>query len=257
MKQTGFKYAYLQPLFTDIESLRGEGVYRQLPAPQASSSIATDDAPLGEYAASTLIRASFAAGVAHADALRRLRDAGEMDPTSPWTLLRGSLENFATAAWLLGAGSDRPERRLRTLRLWREDMRNRAQHEEITAHVPEDGGKTGRERVQEIEALALSLGIAHPRAKPQAGKVIEEAAEGAGLAPKKATAVWNAASGFAHGRYWPNLRVSTPIDALRGGPDHYLMALVINEDEHRPLARYTHDFLKHVQNRYIARATVH
>lgn len=48
--------------------------------------------------------------------------------------MRGALENFATAAWLLD-GPDRPERRCRTLRLWRQDMRNRAQHEEETAHT--------------------------------------------------------------------------------------------------------------------------
>jgi hypothetical protein len=161
-----FKFAYLQPLFADVESLRGEAAYQQLPAAQPSSSLAADDAPLGTYSASTLIRASFTAGVAHADALRRIVLHGEVDPTSPWTLMRGALENFATAAWLLG-GNDRTERRHRSLRLWREDMRNRAQHEEDTDHVPGPGGKTGRERVQEIESLAVSLGI--PRQTRQAG----------------------------------------------------------------------------------------
>jgi hypothetical protein len=249
-----FKFAYLQPLFADVESLRGEAAYQQLPAAQPSSSLAADDAPLGTYSASTLIRASFTAGVAHADALRRIVLHGEVDPTSPWTLMRGALENFATAAWLLG-GNDRTERRHRSLRLWREDMRNRAQHEEDTDHVPEPGGKTGRERVQEIESLAVSLGIHDRLAKPEAGKLIADAAAGIGLEPRQVTAAWRAASGFAHGRYWPNLRASLPRDAVRGGSDHYLMALVIDESQHRPLTDHTHALLRHVQARYAARAT--
>ncbi|MFF7977403.1 hypothetical protein [Streptomyces sp. NPDC007905] len=41
------------------------------------------------HSAAHLIRSSYSAGLAHADALRRLT-AGEVDPTSPWTLLRGA-----------------------------------------------------------------------------------------------------------------------------------------------------------------------
>ncbi|MGW6953096.1 hypothetical protein ACWGHD_40075 [Streptomyces xanthophaeus] len=255
MTPSGFKHGYLLPLFADVERLRVEGAYRQLPAPQPSSSIATDDAPLGMYSASTLIRNSHSAGVAHADALRRLVYAGEVDPQSPWTLMRGALENFATAVWILG-GNDRTERRRRTLALWREDMRNRAQHEEDTDHQPSSGGKTGRERRQEIEDLALSLGL--PSAsltKPEAGKVIKEAAVDAGLKAREVTAAWRAASGFAHGRYWPNLRSSMPVDALRSGPDHYLMALVIDETQHRPLTQHARTLLHRLHDRYEARAT--
>ncbi|MET9418995.1 hypothetical protein ABZY03_33395 [Streptomyces klenkii] len=257
MTRSGFDASYLQPLFRDVENLRGEGAYQQLPAPQPSSSLAADDAPLGMYAASTLIRSSYSAGVAHADALRRLVLAGEVDPQSPWTLMRGSLENFATAVWLLG-GNDRTERRRRALALWREDMRNRAQHEEDTGHVPGPGGKTGRERRQEIVDLALSLGV--PVAslnKPEAGRVIEEAAGDAGLREREVTAAWRAASGFAHGRYWPNLRASMPGDAARSSPDHYLMALVIDETQHRPLTQQTRALLQRLHDRYAARATAY
>ncbi|MGW4493556.1 hypothetical protein [Streptomyces sp. NPDC004376] len=246
-------FDYLQPLFTEVQSLRGEDAYHQLPAAQPSSSLAADDAPLGSYSALTLIRNSFTAGLAHADALRKIVVHGEIDPTSPWTLMRGSLENFATAAWLL-EGKNRTERRSRSLRLWREDMRNRAQHEEDTSHIPEPGGKTGRERVQEIDDLAISLGISDVRAKPAAGMLIGEAAAGADLEPQQVTAAWRAASGFAHGRYWPNLRMSTPRDATQDGPDRYLVALVIDEQQHRPLTHYTYTLLQHVQTRYMARA---
>ncbi|MDQ0784562.1 hypothetical protein [Streptomyces sp. B3I8] len=101
MSTQAFSGAYLLPLFHAIEQARADGAYRQLPDPDPASSLAADDAPLGPYAAAHLIRASYTAGLAHADALRRLTAAGEVDATSPWTLLRGALENFVTALWLL------------------------------------------------------------------------------------------------------------------------------------------------------------
>ncbi|WP_317448093.1 hypothetical protein [Streptomyces collinus] len=93
-----FQGAYLLPLFHAIEQARGEDAHRQLPAPAPASSLAADDAPLGPYAGAHLIRSPYTAGLAHADALRRLTAAGEVDPTSPWTLLRGTARAAASAA---------------------------------------------------------------------------------------------------------------------------------------------------------------
>ncbi|MFF4442628.1 NACHT domain-containing protein [Streptomyces sp. NPDC001621] len=106
-----------------------------------------------------LIRASYTAGLAHTDALRRLTAAGKIDPTSPWTLLRGALENFATALWLLD-GPGRVERRRRALSLRDEDMRNRQQHETDTGHQLSGGGMTGAQRRAEIRGIADRLGPA-------------------------------------------------------------------------------------------------
>jgi hypothetical protein len=83
MSTKAFNGAYLLPLFAEIEQARADGAYRPLPTPAPASSLATDDAPLGPYAASHLIRTSYTTGLAHADALRRLTVAGEVDPTSP------------------------------------------------------------------------------------------------------------------------------------------------------------------------------
>ncbi|MFF7535144.1 hypothetical protein ACFZB2_39660 [Streptomyces bobili] len=84
--------------------------------------------------------------------------AGEVDPTSPWTLLRGALENFATGLWLPdGAGRD--ERRHRGLSLWDEDMRNRHQHEQDTGHQPSGAGRAGAQRRAEIKDIADRLGL--------------------------------------------------------------------------------------------------
>ncbi|QEU96973.1 hypothetical protein [Streptomyces kanamyceticus] len=253
MNTQAFKGAYLEPLFHQVEQLRTDGAYRQLPAPAPSSSLATDDAPLGPYAAAHLIRASYTAGLAHADALRRLTLAGEIDPTSPFTLLRSALENFATGIWLLSG--NRPERQRRALSLWDEDMRNRHQHEQDTGQIPAPPGQSGALRRAEIRALADQLALA-PLAAPKTNEIISQAAPAAGLTAVKVCAAWRAASGFAHGRYWPNLRASQPRAALPAD-DHgvYTVALVIDEDQHQPLAHYCHTMLNRLQDAYHARAT--
>ncbi|MEU9992907.1 hypothetical protein AB0E10_40240 [Streptomyces sp. NPDC048045] len=69
-------------------------------------------------------------------------------------------------------------------------------------------------------------------------------------------AAWRAASGFAHGRYWPNLRASQPRAARKGADGVHTVALVIDEDQHRPLAEHCHTTLRRLQERYHARAQV-
>ncbi|WP_324790395.1 hypothetical protein [Streptomyces sp. H51] len=252
MSTRDFNGAYLLPLFNEVEQARTDGAYRQLPAPAPASSLATDDAPLGAYAAAHLIRASYTAGLAHADALRRLTAAGEVDPTSPWTLLRGALENFATGLWLLD-GAGRAERRRRALSLWDEDMRNRHQHEQDTGHLPTGGGLSGAQRRAEIRAIADHLALA-PLTAPRTHQILLAAAPVAGLTAVEVGAAWRAASGFAHGRYWPNLRASQPRAAIPGADGVHTIALVIDEDQHRPLAEYCRIMLRRLQERYHARA---
>jgi hypothetical protein len=252
MSTRDFNGAYLLPLFSEVEQARTDGAYRQLPAPAPASSLATDDAPLGAYAAAHLIRASYTAGLAHADALRRLTAAGEVDPTSPWTLLRGALENFATGLWLLD-GTGRAERRRRALSLWDEDMRNRHQHEQDTGHLPTGGGLSGAQRRAEIRAIADHLALA-PLTAPRTHQILLAAAPVAGLTAVEVGAAWRAASGFAHGRYWPNLRASQPRAAIPGDDGVHTVALVIDEDQHRPLAEYCRIMLRRLQEHYNARA---
>ncbi|MEU1465888.1 hypothetical protein ABZ467_35635 [Streptomyces sp. NPDC005727] len=166
---------------------------RQLPAPAPASSLTADDAPLGPYAGAHLIQNSYSAGLAHADALRRLTAGGEVDPTSPWTLLRGALENFATGLWLLD-GAGRSERRRRALSLWDEDMRNRQQYETDTGHLPSSGGMTGAQRRAEIRAIPDQLCLA-PLTAPRTHQILLTAAPAAGLTAVKVCAAWRAASG--------------------------------------------------------------
>ncbi|MFI1568702.1 hypothetical protein ACH4ZX_37760 [Streptomyces sp. NPDC020490] len=107
----------------------------------------------GTYSAARLIRNSCTADLAHADVLRRLTAAGEVGPTTRWTLLRGAPENSTTGLWLLD-GAGRGERRRRAPPPWDEDMRNRHQHETDTGHFPSGGGMTGARRRAEIGAIA-------------------------------------------------------------------------------------------------------
>ncbi|MFB6755716.1 hypothetical protein ACFCX6_32920 [Streptomyces sp. NPDC056353] len=180
--------------------------------------------------------------------------AGEVDPISPWSLLRGALENSATGLWLLD-GVGRDERRHRALSLWDEDMRNRHQHEEDTGHQPSGAGKTGAERRAEIKDIADRLGLP-PLTRPGTLQILLAAAPSAGLTVKVG-AVWRAASGFAHGRYSPTLRASQPRAALQADNGIHTLALVIDEYQHRSLAQYCHSMLRRLHEHYTARAHAH
>ncbi|MGW3917463.1 hypothetical protein ACWEBX_39230 [Streptomyces sp. NPDC005070] len=70
-------------------------------------------------------------------------------------------------------------------------------------------------------------------------------------------AAWRAASGFAHGCYWLNLRASQPRAAWQADDGTHTLALVIDEDQHRPLAQYCHRMLRRLQEHYTAHAQAH
>ncbi|MEU1667061.1 hypothetical protein ABZ547_26350 [Streptomyces sparsogenes] len=193
-------------------------------------------------------------GPCHSDAdhQRRPTAAGEVDPTSPWTLLRGALKNFATGLWSSTA-PDAASANAAPCRCGDEDMRNRQQHETDTGHLPAGGGMTGAQRRAEIRALADRLGLA-PLTAPRTHQILLTAALAAGLTAVKVCAAWRAASGFAHGRYWPNLRASQPRAAVPGDAGVHTVAFVLDEDQHRPLAEYCCVMLGRLQEHYEARA---
>jgi hypothetical protein len=247
---------YLSVLFERVKLFTVTGAIRPFHHPDPRSSLAADDAPLGSWNANTLIGSSITAGVVHVDALQRLVvDLGIMDGFTPWTLLRASLEDFAVAAWLL-FGDTRRERRRRALVLWAEDMRNRGQYEDDSGHVstgPQE--RSGRERQEQIRQLADNLEI--PRAslqKPETGAVIVSVAEAVGLDGVGARATWRIASGFAHGRYWPNLRAATP-SAACPMPGGALVGLTIDRRKHNDLAVLCDRLLAAVVERHELRAS--
>jgi hypothetical protein len=150
-------------------------------------------------------------------------------------------------------GANQSERRRRALCLWAEDMRNRGQHEDDTQHVPRDGGKTGNERRQDILKLGIDLGLG-ALANPKAGDIIKSAAKAAGLDATSIQASWRVASGFAHGRYWPNLRAAElqGIALMAGG---VLAKVAVDDAELKKLADACRDLLKSAERRYTARCT--
>jgi hypothetical protein len=110
----------------------------------------------------------------------------------------------------------------------------------------------GRSRPSKTSTLArhvrASLLTSSSTLKPAA-----RAAPSAGLTAIKVGAAWRASSGFVHGRYWPNLRVSQPYVALQADNGINTLDLVIDEDQHRPLAHHCHSMLRRLQEHYTAR----
>jgi hypothetical protein len=247
-------FSYLAPLFNAAAAYRGDDHFLLLPDLEQRSSLAKDDEPLGSWGAAKFVQSSFSAGLIHVEAFAQLVTvARQVDPYSPWTLLRGALENFATAAWLL-AGKDREERRHRVLSLWAEDFRNRAQHERDTNHVTRPGGKTGVERREDVKQLAQALGLPN-LTKPEATSIIYEAAASAGLEPTPTQALWRVASGFAHGRFWPSLRASQVRRAMPISNGGALVDLGVDDDQLKDMAETCRKLLDHTANRYRARSS--
>lgn len=73
---------------------------------------------------------------------------------------------------------------------------------------------SGAQRRTEIRGLADQLGLA-PLTAPRTHQILLTAAPAAGLTALKVGAAWRAVSGFAHGRYWPNLHVPSPARPYR------------------------------------------
>lgn len=94
--------SYLVPLFAAAAAHRADDHFTLLPEPAAHSSLATDGEPLKPLGLRQVRPVLLLRFLMHVEALTKLVTvAGQIDPFSPWTLLRGALENFATAVWLL------------------------------------------------------------------------------------------------------------------------------------------------------------
>ncbi|GAA1963526.1 hypothetical protein [Catenulispora subtropica] len=211
--------SYLYPLFAAVDPYRSADHMLMLPPVQPGSSLAADDAPLGSWNVTRLVTGSISIGLTHVDTVRRLvAELNVLDTASPWTLMRGALEDFATAVYLLHG--TRPERQLRALTLWNDDLRNRALYEDDMGHVATGKAKTGRQRQAEIQALAASLGFAQLNRPQVIIDTIKQAAGIAGMNPARVAASWRLGSGFAHGKAWSTMAGSVPRSIVpdpRGG----------------------------------------
>ncbi|WP_406368417.1 hypothetical protein OG788_46235 [Streptomyces sp. NBC_00647] len=109
----------------------------------------------------------------------------------------------------------------------------------------------------QFEEELAAFSACPPLTRPGTLQILLAAAPSAGLTAVKVGAVWRAASGFAHGRYWPNLRASQPYAAFPADNGIHTLALVIDEDQHRPLAQYCNSMLRRLQEHYTVRAQAH
>jgi hypothetical protein len=249
-------YAFLHPLFEATRPFAGKDAIRMMPRPSPGSSLAAEDAMLNGWWPTLHMSNALTSGVAHVEAFRRsVVDLKLVDACVPWTLLRAAQENFSLAVWLL-YGETRKERLARALRVWVHDMHERSQHEKDTGHVPTGSSKTGLQRVAQMIDLADSLGIPKrdvDRRLPtsmlvaEAGDIVRP---GHGAA---ARGYWRVASGFAHGRAWPNLRVGelNGAEQIAGG---YNLAFVMNDAHLAELASWCVDLLGAAVTRYEARS---
>ena len=132
----------------------------------------------------------------------------------PYTLLRSAMENAATAVWLLEP-RQRPERLRRRLKLAHYDAWEEGNVQELLPAKALEGKRTAQERMVEIRALAVELGLdpSDVAGRLSYDKIIRAVAETTFPDDKESTPdklppedqaalVWRLCSGFAHGKNW-------------------------------------------------------
>lgn len=242
-------------LFERITPFAGPDGTNALRHPEPRSSLAGDEIEGSSFWLITLIAASFTAGVSHVYTLQRTTlDLKLIGTHAPYALLRSALESFVQAAWLLD-GPTRDERRLRALRMYAHDLDERRKWENEIGRVPPPPAKSGKDREKDVIELGVSMGWSEAQIKrrPTIVGMIEDASKRASFPAGEPKAAWRAASGFAHGRLWPNLGASeaTAVALLEGGA---WVKTTIDERKLDELAKWCDRFLERAIIRFSARA---
>ena len=168
------------------------------------SSLAGDDRASSPYQVSHALRSCLMSGIDHLHACKvLLLEARVLHVSAPATLLRGCLENMATAYWILGpdARDDRIERALR----WY--AKNAQDQERAVKDLALDGYKTVEEILAKIESVADKRPKIDVR-RVRRGYTSTEAvryADQLGSSNLGVLLPWQLCSGFAHGRPWAHL----------------------------------------------------
>jgi hypothetical protein len=153
--------------------------------------------------------------VDHLHALRALLGQAQIiNLGAPYTLVRAALENAATAVWLLEPAR-RPERLRRRLKLAYDDAREEGNLQGLLPAKALQGKRTAQERMVEIQALAVKLGLdpsdvagrlSHEKIIRAVAKTTfrdDEESNEDRLSPEdQAALVWRLCSAFAHGKNW-------------------------------------------------------
>jgi hypothetical protein len=182
-------------------------VGRPTPEVEAGSSLAGDARKSPNLQVAHAAWSGFAHAVDHLDALRMLIvEARVVHNYAPMTLVRAAMENAATAVWLLEP-SQRAERLRRRLKLANHEAWEAGQAHKLLPAALLEGKRSAQERMAEIRALAIRLGLnpddvagrlSHEKLVRAAGEATEHGAD-------RSAFVWRLCSGFAHGRYWASL----------------------------------------------------
>jgi hypothetical protein len=184
---------------------------------QPRSSMAGDDRWSAPFQVSHAVNACIMAGIDHLHACKALIvDAHSLHVAAPASLVRGSLENMATAFWMLHPAS-RAERVTRCLR-WH--TINARDGQQALGSLGLTSPRSHEKRVAAIHAAAEEHGLDVAAVKrgytsTAAVKYAEEhtASLLGVLLP------WQLCSGFAHGRMWATLAFSEREEKPTDDPD--------------------------------------
>ncbi|MDQ1305673.1 MAG: hypothetical protein QG671_1505 [Actinomycetota bacterium] len=193
------------PMFTKMQTHFGHSFeLGSADWPSQGSSLAGDDQRSAPFRLSHAALLSYSTGADHLEAIRFMIQDGKR--TQPWashTLVRGALENFATAVWLI-APKKRNERLTRRFQLAMYDVKNSNKVQRIGSEVSPPDTSNSDQPQKQIEELADALGISHATINrwPGHGKIVSQAALDAGFEPIDFELVWSLCSGMAHGMDW-------------------------------------------------------
>ena len=175
--------------------------------PDRGSSLAGDDRDTEPFQISHAATTAIGVAIDHLHCLLQSVVSGAGTPdvkitTRPWalySLLRGAIENAATAIWLL-APATRGERLTRRVRLGLQDARH-------ADDVLKLMGRTPERVAQALVDLAPIADKANFVLPPKGGslpasEIVREAGASFDLGADDALLVWRACSGIAHGDTW-------------------------------------------------------
>ena len=201
-------------------------------AVQPGSQLAADDADSDPYQVSHCARSCLNAGVDHLHAARQLilDEPITLHANADYSLIRGALENFGTAFWVLHP----PQRKVRIERALRWMVQNFLDQERAVERLQLPGYVPASVRVDEIVAMAESAdcNLTRLRGGYASTYVLKYADE-------HSTAInpflmWQLCSAFAHGRQWASITMNA-MEVL-STPEPGLQRVRFTSDHKRLLA---------------------
>lgn len=198
----------------------------------ARSPLARDDEWADPYQVSHAVKACIVAGVDHLHAVKVLIiDAQKLHVAAPASLVRGALENMATAYWILHPSS-RAERVTRCLRWhWKNatDQHRALEPLKLPDYRPQEQRLA---RILEIAGCNAGIDVAAVKRGYTSTAAVTYA--DAHVDSRLGVLLpWQLCSGFAHGRPWASLSFSEREEHPTGDPN--VMAVRFSTDLMRAL----------------------